>query len=200
MAQILSQNIKFCRKKIAICLNTIKCYLKSIVQYTDPTMVEGPNFSDWKPLPMMPITASRISGADDPLKRWMSTDYHLIRKFSKEGPLERMMSTYDPWKNNWVHMILWKDRWVNMILWWDRWVYIVGFFKVDFFAFRMSFFFLKMVSILEYFLQCKSWLYWFSWFVMFGGHKKLWNGPVLEEKTHFSLGAFGSQRSSESTS
>ena len=44
-------------------------------------MVEGPNFSDWKPLPMMPITASRISGADDPLKRWMSTDY-AVREFN----------------------------------------------------------------------------------------------------------------------
>ena len=83
------KNIKFCRKKIAICLNTIKCYLKSIVQYTDPTMVEGPNFSDWKPLPMMPITASRISGADDPLKSWMSTGYHLERKLRMEDPLER---------------------------------------------------------------------------------------------------------------
>ena len=51
-------------------------------------MVEGPNFSDWKPLPMMPITASRISGADDPLKSGMSKDYHLIRKLSNEDPLE----------------------------------------------------------------------------------------------------------------
>ena len=52
-------------------------------------MVEGPNFSDWNPLPMMPITASRISGADDPLKSGVSTGYHLERKLRMEDPLER---------------------------------------------------------------------------------------------------------------
>ena len=77
------KKIKFCLKKIAICLNVISRSL-----YTDPTMVDGPNFSDWNPLPMMPITASRISGADDPLKSGMSKDYHLIRKLSNEDPLE----------------------------------------------------------------------------------------------------------------
>ena len=30
--------------------------------------------------------------------------------------------------------------------------------------------------MLEYFLQYKSWFYWFSWFVMSGGPRKLWNG------------------------
>ena len=41
--------------------------------YTDPTMVDGPNFSDSKLLPMIPITARRISGAEEPVQRWIST-------------------------------------------------------------------------------------------------------------------------------
>ena len=45
----------------------------------------------------------------------------------------------------------------------------VGFFKGGFFRL----FFEKFVSILEYFLQYKSWFYWFSWFVKCGGRKKV---------------------------
>ena len=37
--------------------------------YTDPTIVDGPNFSDSKLLPMIPITARRISGAEEPVQR-----------------------------------------------------------------------------------------------------------------------------------
>ena len=34
-------------------------------------------------------------------------------------------------------------------------------------------FFEKLVSVSEYFLQYKSWFYWSSWLVMFGGRKKI---------------------------
>ena len=48
------------------------------------------------------------------------------------------------------------------------------FFKVDFVAFRMSLSFEKLVSyFLEYFLQCRSWLDWSTWFVMSGARTKV---------------------------
>ena len=40
--------------------------MASRLKEAEPTMVLGPSFSDSNPLPMIPITARRISGADDP--------------------------------------------------------------------------------------------------------------------------------------
>ena len=62
-----------------------------------------------------------------------------------------------------------------------------GIFWRCFFSRSVCHFFEKLVSISEYFLQYKSWFYWSSWLVMFGGRKKLWNGPFLEETITRSL-------------
>ena len=41
--------------------------MASRLKEADPTMVLGPSFSDSKLFPMIPITARRISGAEDPM-------------------------------------------------------------------------------------------------------------------------------------
>ena len=41
--------------------------MASRLKDAEPTMVLGPSFSDSKLFPMIPITARRISGAEDPL-------------------------------------------------------------------------------------------------------------------------------------
>ena len=78
--------------------------------YTDPTIVDGPNFSDSKLLPMIPITARRISGAEEPVQRVhmileiayvnncsaiLDNDIASLSQGGKE-PVQRWMSTYDP--------------------------------------------------------------------------------------------------------
>ena len=40
--------------------------MASRLKEAEPTMVLGPSFSDSKLFPMIPITARRISGADEP--------------------------------------------------------------------------------------------------------------------------------------
>ena len=78
---------------------------------------------------------------------------------------------------------------------------INGFFKGEFFRLQDVTLFEKNGVHFEVFLQCKSWFYWFSWFVLSSGWQKSYEmGPFLREKSPFSLGAFGSQRSSGRTS
>ena len=40
--------------------------IASRLKAADPTIVLGPRASDWKLLPITPITAKQISGAEDP--------------------------------------------------------------------------------------------------------------------------------------
>ena len=56
-------------ENIKLCLKIILTNINKNNMYTDPTMVDGPNFSDSKLLPMIPITARRISGAEEPVQR-----------------------------------------------------------------------------------------------------------------------------------
>ena len=56
-------------EKIKLCLKILITNINKNNMYTDPTMVDGPNFSDSKLLPMIPITARRISGAEEPVQR-----------------------------------------------------------------------------------------------------------------------------------
>ena len=52
--------------------------MASRLKDAEPTMVLGPSFSDSKLFPMIPITARRISGAEDPLDGGMYFVYRNV--------------------------------------------------------------------------------------------------------------------------